>query len=316
MNIKRFAPSLLLLAGLLLLLAIVVYLPIAELLRESLQENGRWSLGNYLRFFDWSQPVYLRALWGSVNISILTVLFSALLGVPLAILFTRFQFPGRQLLGALVSLPIVLPPLLGVLAFYFLMSETGLLPRLLQKAFSLSSAPLVMRGVPAILLVHVYSFYVFFYLFGRNALQNLDRSLEEAAGGLGAKRWTIWRRVILPQLRPAIIGASLLVFMNSMASFTAPYLFGGNWRYLAEIQCRERGHAARAHQAMICCISLFFCCVGKRASLRPGTREQRRGCAAARCYRKMAKASACRLWRSLDLLLASAPIGSPAHCFR
>jgi hypothetical protein len=57
MNIKRFAPSLLLLAGLLLLLAIVVYLPIAELLRESLQENGRWSLGNYLRFFDWSQPL-------------------------------------------------------------------------------------------------------------------------------------------------------------------------------------------------------------------------------------------------------------------
>ncbi|MGH7492813.1 MAG: ABC transporter permease [bacterium] len=233
MNIKSFAPSLLLLSGLFLLLGIVVYLPIVELLRESLREHGRWSFDNYLRFFDWGQPVYLRALWGSVKISILTVLGSAVLGVPLAILFTRFQFPGRQLLGALVSLPIVLPPVVGVLAFYFLMSETGILPRLLQKAFSLSYPPLVMRGVPAILLVHIYSFYVFFYLFGRNALQGLDRSLEEAASGLGAKRWTVWRRVILPQLRPAIIGASLLVFMNSMASFTAPYLFGGNWRYLA-----------------------------------------------------------------------------------
>ncbi len=231
---KRHSPGLLVFGSLmLLLLGILIYLPMVELLRESMQANGRWSLGNYVRFFDWQQPVYLRALWGSINISILTVLCSALLGVPLAILFTRLQFPGRSLFGVLVTLPILLPPLVGVLAFYFLMSETGIFPRVLQKIFSLSSAPLVMRGVPAILLVHVYSFYVFFYLFARNALQSLDHSLEEAASGLGAGAWTVARRVILPQLKPALIGAALLVFMNSMASFTAPYLFGGTWRYLA-----------------------------------------------------------------------------------
>lgn len=230
---KRDAASILLLAVLLLVLGLLIYYPLAELLQESLRAGGRWSWRNYARFFDWDQPVYLRALWGSVNLSLLTVLGSALLGLPLAVLFTRFQFPGRKLFGVLVSLPILLPPLVGVLAFYFLISDTGILPRLLQKVFSLPAAPLVLRGVPAILLVHVYSFYAFFYLFCRNALQSLDRSLEEAAGGLGARRALIWRRVILPQLRPAMIGAALLVFMNSMASFTAPYLFGGSWRYLA-----------------------------------------------------------------------------------
>ena len=81
MKFKSFTPGLLLLSGLFLLLGIVVYLPIFELLRESLRENGRWSAGNYLRFFDWEQPVYLLALWGSVKISILTVFGSALLVV-------------------------------------------------------------------------------------------------------------------------------------------------------------------------------------------------------------------------------------------
>ena len=131
----RHALSLSILCGLILLLGLLTYFPMVELLRESLQDNGRWSLGNYLRFFDWRQPVYLRALWGSINISLLTVLGSALVGVPLAILFTRFQFPGRKLFGVCVSLPILLPPLVGVLAFYFLMSETGIIPRVLQKVF-------------------------------------------------------------------------------------------------------------------------------------------------------------------------------------
>jgi len=177
--------------------------------------------------------VHLRALFGSVGISVLTVLCSAFVGVLLAVLFSRFQFPGRNLFGILVTLPILLPPLVGVIAFYFLMGETGIIPRLLQSALVLDSPPLVMKGVPAILMVHTYSFYVFFYLFARNALAGTDRALEEAASGLGAGQWLVWRRVILPQLEPAILGAAMLVFMNSMASFTAPYLFGGNWRFLS-----------------------------------------------------------------------------------
>lgn len=223
------------LAVLFLVLALIIYLPLFELLQESLHLDGDWSLANFQRFFDFENPTYLRALWGSVAISVLTVLGSALVGVPLAIFFSRFQFPGRKLFGVLMTLPLLLPPLVGVIAFYFLMSETGIIPRVLQKILNLETAPLVLRDVPAILLVHIYSFYVFFYLFSRNALAGLDRSLEEAASGLGASRFMLWRRVILPQLQPALLGASMLVFMNSMASFTAPYMFGGNstWRFLS-----------------------------------------------------------------------------------
>jgi iron(III) transport system permease protein len=217
---------------LLFILAATILFPLAVLVRESLQSSGGFSFATYRRFFDFTQGANLQALLGSINISLLSVIFSALFGIPLAILFSRFDFPGRKIFGVLVTLPVLLPPLVGVLAFYFLLGETGILPRLLQWLFDLKAAPLVMRGVTAILIVHVYSFYVYFYLFVRNALLAADPALEEAARNLGASRWRVWRRVIFPQLLPAILGASLLVFMTSMASFTAPYIFGGNWRFL------------------------------------------------------------------------------------
>ncbi|MDZ7343523.1 MAG: ABC transporter permease subunit, partial [candidate division KSB1 bacterium] len=214
------------------ILTISILFPLTVMIRESLQAEGRFSLANYRRFFDFTQSANLRALFGSINISVLSVVFSAWVGIPMAIFFSRFEFPGRKLFGVLVTLPILLPPLVGVLAFYFLLGETGILPRSVQALFGLPAPPFVLRGVTAILIIHVYSFYVYFYLFVRNALLATDASLEEAARGLGAKRLLVWRHVIFPQLMPAIIGASLLVFMSSMASFTAPLLFGGNWRFL------------------------------------------------------------------------------------
>lgn len=231
--LPRNKTSVLLLGALVAVLALTIYFPLGTMLYESLWVNGRFSFAHFVRFFDVNQPANLQALWGSVKISVLSVLFSAFVGVPLAVLFTRFEFPGRKLFGLFVTLPMLLPPLVGVIAFYFLMGETGIVPRLLQKFLDLSTPPLVMRGVPAILLIHTYSFYVFFYLLARNALANADRSLEEAAYGLGARRGRVWRQVILPQLRPALLGAAMLVFMNAMASFTAPYLFDGDWRFLS-----------------------------------------------------------------------------------
>ena len=243
-------------------LAICILYPIATLIRDSLLFIDHWSLSTYLRFFDFDNPTNLRALAGSVNISLLSVLFSALIGISLAIFFARFDFPGRKTFGVLATMPLLLPPLVGTLAFYFLIGESGILPRLLQGVFLLDRPVLVARGVPAILLVHSYTMYPFFYLFTRNALSNTDRSLEEAAANLGASRWRIWNQIIFPQLVPAISGASLLVFMNSMASFTAPYLFGGEWRFLTlEIyNAKLNGDVPMAvtHAVVLTGISLIF----------------------------------------------------------
>jgi iron(III) transport system permease protein len=187
---------------------------------------------NYARLFaSWSSS-NVRALVNSVSISVATVLGAGLLGTALAYFFHRFTFPLRGMLMGVAVLPLALPPLVGVLAFLFLYGESGILPRGIQEVLGLASVPFSFDGLWAVWLVHVYTMYVYFYLFVLSALGGIDRSLLEASAGLGASNTTTFRRVVLPQLKPALVGASLLVFMISMASFTAPLLFAGTENFL------------------------------------------------------------------------------------
>jgi iron(III) transport system permease protein len=179
-----------------------------------------------------TRPDLAAAMWRSVWISLASVALAALFGVPLAFLFARAEFPGRAALGRLLALPVALPPLVGALAFLFLYGESGFAARAVQSALGLSSPPWRFQGPWAILWVHAYSMYVYFYLFVRAALSRFDPSLLDAAASLGRGRWAALWRVELPMLGPALWGASLLTFLTSLGSFSAPYLFGGSFRVM------------------------------------------------------------------------------------
>jgi len=179
-----------------------------------------------------SRPGEWGALWASVWISLASVALAAAVGVPLAFLFEWLEFPGRKTLGSLIALPAVLPPFVGVIAFLFLYGESGFAARAVQAVLGLERAPWRLQGASAILLVHAYSMYVYFYLFTRAGLAQLDESLIEAAQALGAGRWETLSRVTLPLLRPGLAGAALLVFMTALGSFSAPYVFGGGFRVM------------------------------------------------------------------------------------
>ena len=187
--------------------------------------------GDALRTFT-TRPGDWHALWASLWISLASVALAALVGLPLAFLFEWFEFPGRKLLGALIALPAVLPPFVGVIAFLFLYGESGFVARFLQHVFGFQQAPWHLQGAGAILLVHTYSMYVYFYLFGRAGLAKLDAAMLEAAQVLGANRVRTLFRVILPLIRPALTGAALLTFMTALGSFSAPYVFGGGFRVM------------------------------------------------------------------------------------
>ncbi len=217
-------------AGILFVLVWLVVYPNAVVLSDSLFEAGRLTLEGYRTFFTTRSE--LSALWASVWISLGSVVLSALVGVPLALFFHRYEFPGRGALAALAALPVLLPPLVGVIAFLFLAGESGVLTRSLQALFGLDDPPWRLVGAPAILLVHAYTMYVYFYLFARAGLARLDESTLEAAASLGAGRMRTLRKVVFPLLKPSLFGAALLVFMTSMASFSAPYVFGGGFRVL------------------------------------------------------------------------------------
>ncbi|MFC8560666.1 ABC transporter permease [Peribacillus frigoritolerans] len=216
----------------LVLIAYVLY-PSLRTFIESLQKDGTISFGNYQDFFVQESKTNLEALWNSVYISFLSVLVSALIGIPLAFIFNRYDFPGRSFFSSAAILPIVLPSLVGVMAFMFLYGESGLIPNAIKDLFGLDKVPFKIGGVPGILIVHAYTMYVYFYMTVSAAINKIDPSLEEAAYNLGANKLKVFWKVTFPLLTPAIVAASLLVFMISMASFSAPFLLAGGYRVLS-----------------------------------------------------------------------------------
>lgn len=212
------------------LLAWLIAWPLVITLVGGLRADGAWTLEHVRAFL--ARPTELRALWGSLWIALASVALAALVGIPLAFFFARYRFPASRWLGALVALPAVLPPLVGVLSFLFLFGESGFLAHLVRRLLSLEETPWRLEGWPAILLVHTYTMFVYFYLFTRAGLAAIDASVWEASQSLGAGRIRTLTRVILPLLRPHLTGAALLTFMTALASFSAPYIFGGGFRVM------------------------------------------------------------------------------------
>ncbi|HET8623012.1 MAG TPA: iron ABC transporter permease [Gemmatimonadales bacterium] len=265
--IRRFRlPAVALLLGLVWLVAY----PLALVLLEGVRGPEGWTL-EYVRQFA-ARPTEWQALRGSLVISLASVGLAALVGIPLAVLFTRYDFPGHRMLSGIVALPAVLPPLVGVVAFLFLYGETGFVARAVQALLRLDEPPWRLEGASAILLVHAYSMYVYFYLLVRAALLSLDAAQLEAAASLGAGRWRTIRRIVLPALRPALAGATLLAFMTSLASFSAPYVFGGGYRVMTTqiVATRLNGEEALA---MVETVSLTLLALLALALFRDADRE-------------------------------------------
>lgn len=216
--------------GLALLLAWLVGYPLLLTLVESFHGPSGWTARWFADFFR--RPDEWLALWRSLWISLASVALAAAVGIPLAFIFERADFPGRRFLGAVAALPVALPPLVGVIAFLFLYGESGFVSRAVQALLRLDHAPWRLAGPGAILLVHTYSFYVYFYLFARAGLARQDAALLEAASSLGAGSARRLWRVTLPLLRASLVTAALLTFMTALASFSAPYLFGGGFRVM------------------------------------------------------------------------------------
>ncbi len=264
--------------GLVLLLTWLIAYPLILVALEAVREPTGWTL-RWVRAFverrnEWG------ALWGSLWISVASVILSGAIGIPLAVLFTRREFPGRRLLATLVALPATLPPLVGVLAFLFLWGETGFAAHLVQQLTGTTDPPWRLQGASAILLVHAYAMYVYFYLFTRAALRSIDASVWEAAKSLGASRVRTWRKVILPLLAPSIASAALLVFLTSLASFSAPYLFGGGMRVMTTqiVSTRLNGDDALAMVETVALTLLALAAlllvrqVDRRAAITGGTK--------------------------------------------
>lgn len=166
------------------------------------------------------------ACFNSFFLSTISVIGCCIIGTYFAYAFHYKRIWLKPLFSTLLLLPIAMPPIVGVMSYLFLLGDNGLLMKLLGlKEFNFS-------GYSAIIAIHLFSFYPLYYLFAGNALKALDSSVVEASYTLGANKLRTFYRVILPQLKISLLGASLLTFMASMASFSAPFIFGGSRRFL------------------------------------------------------------------------------------
>jgi iron(III) transport system permease protein len=297
-------------AALTIFLAWLVCYPLLLTVREALGPPA-WTLRYFSEFFR--RPDEWQALWASIWISVATVALAAAIGIPLAFLFERADFPGRRTLGTLIALPVVLPPLVGVVAFLFLYGESGFFARAAMAVTGRNEPPWRLAGAPGILLVHAYSMYVYFYLFTRAGLARLDNAYLEAAAALGAGRGRILARVTLPLLRPALTGAALLTFMTSLSSFSAPYLFGGTFRVMTTqiVFSRLNGdnEMAMVETATLAAVALAGLFLLQRSEKKRGVAGAIRGTPPARRRLKRGTAVAAAGWAlALFLLLPHATL--------
>jgi molybdate transport system permease protein len=159
----------------------------------------------------------------SVFTSLLTVVFTALFGTPLAYLLARRRFWGRRALIIIIEMPIVLPPTVAGLALLLLLGRNGLL-----------GSPLDSLGVrlpfstAAVVIAQVFVAGPFFVRAAQVGFSNIPQVLEAAAKVDGASGWQVWRLVTLPLALPALVAGLSLTWARAMGEFGATILFAGS----------------------------------------------------------------------------------------
>lgn len=257
---------------LVLILLVYIVFPMIATVLTSAEDGGA-------AYADFVSGNSRQALVLSVGISLASVLTAGVVGTGLAVLLTRFSFPGRSVLKVFALLPLALPPLIGALSFYYLYGTSGIIPRVLAELTGVPASSLSFDGIAGVMLVHTLTMYPYFYLSVSAGLSGSDASLEEAAMNLGASRSTMWRTVLLPMLTPALVSGALLTFMVSMASFTAPQFYNVNTLTMRIVAAKTSGayDLAAAQSTVLSVVSILFLLLMRWYQNRRLTRSMSKG---------------------------------------
>lgn len=222
----------LLLAPATLLIAVVFLVPFALLLLMgfwsqppgSLLLDTSFTLENYARIFG--DDLYLRGLWTTLWLSLATTAISLVLGLPVAYFIVKKAGRLRGLLMALMLVPLVSGALLPTLGLVNLLSTLGVVNGTLKSLGLIGSSLELLGNTTGILIGLVQSFLPMMVLPLVTVLDRLPADFEDAAMSLGASRFEVWRRVLLPLALPGILAGALLVFCAALTSFVTPQILG------------------------------------------------------------------------------------------
>jgi molybdate transport system permease protein len=165
------------------------------------------------------------ALRLSLMCAVLATAACLLLGVPLAWVLARASFPGRRVVRALVTVPLVLPPVVGGVALLMLLGRRGVLGGRLDAWFGIS----LPFTTAAVVVAEAFVAMPFLVVAVEGALRAADRRYDDAAATLGATRWTVFRRVTLPLVAPGVAAGAVLCFARALGEFGATITFAGSF---------------------------------------------------------------------------------------
>ena len=171
-----------------------------------------------------TSPIAVEALRLSLITSISATALAVIIGVPLAWVLARSRVRGRTLIRALVTLPLVLPPVVGGVALLLAFGRRGLIGQYLYDWFGVQ-LPFSTAGV---IMAEAFVAMPFLVITVEGALRSADPRFDEAAATLGAKRWTILRRITLPLIGPALVAGAILAWARALGEFGATITFAGN----------------------------------------------------------------------------------------
>jgi molybdate transport system permease protein len=172
-----------------------------------------------------AEPGVLDALRLSLETATAATVLCLIFGVPLAWLLARVSFPGRRLVRALVTVPLVLPPVVGGVALLLVFGRNGLLGAWLDRATGIT-LPFTTAGV---VVAEAFVAMPFLVIAVEGALRAADPRYEEAAATLGASGFTVFRRVTLPLIAPGVAAGAILCWARALGEFGATITFAGNY---------------------------------------------------------------------------------------
>ncbi len=200
--------------------------PVANILALGVAPEGSLALGGIVD--AWRQPYVLDVILFTLGLATVSTLLTVLLGLPVAWVFARFDFPGRRVARALTVVPFVLPTVVVGAAFLALLGPRNPLNALVTVVLGPDVPQVRLDGsAAAIVVAHVfYNVAIVVRLVG-GTWEHLDVRIEEAARALGASPWRTFREVTWPLLRPALVSAASVVMLFTVTSFGVVLLLGG-----------------------------------------------------------------------------------------
>jgi molybdate transport system permease protein len=171
-----------------------------------------------------SQPEVREALQLSLTTSLAAVALSIVLGVPLAWMLARSPMRGRSVVRGIVTLPMVLPPVVGGAALLFALGRRGLLGQYLDRELGI----LLPYSTAGVVVAQTFVAMPFLIVTVEAALRTSDVRYEQAAATLGAGRWMTFRRVTLPSVAPSLLAGAVLCWARALGEFGATISFAGN----------------------------------------------------------------------------------------